>query len=109
MTRRVESVLSDELKPAALGLLFYYSYRSRSEQATLKEPAWSRAMSLAKDLLEQAKHLASRERKRPKQASLRRAVSTAYYAVFYLLIGEAVRNWSRSDQRAKLARAFEHG
>lgn len=42
VTRRVESLLSEELKLAELGLLLYYSYRSRSEQATAKEPAWSR-------------------------------------------------------------------
>jgi len=66
-------------------------------------------MNLAEDLLEQANHLARREKGKPKQASLRRAVSTAYYAVFHLLVAEAVGNWKRSDQRAKLARAFEHG
>lgn len=66
-------------------------------------------MNLAEDLLEQANHLARREKRKPKQASLRRAVSTAYYAVFHLLVAEAVGNWKRSDQRAKLARAFEHG
>jgi hypothetical protein len=38
-------------------------------------------MSFADDLLEQAYHLANRESKKPKQASLRRAVSTAYYAL----------------------------
>jgi uncharacterized protein (UPF0332 family) len=66
-------------------------------------------MSLAEDLLEQADHLARREKKRPKQASLRRAVSAAYYALFHLLISETVSNWRRADQRADLARAFEHG
>jgi uncharacterized protein (UPF0332 family) len=66
-------------------------------------------MNLAEDLLEQANHLARREKGKPKQASLRRAVSTAYYAVFHLLVAEAVGNWKRSDQRSKLARAFEHG
>ena len=40
---------------------------------------------------------------------MRRAVSTAYYALFHLLVGEAVSNWKRSDQRAKLARTFDHG
>ena len=49
-------------------------------------------MPFPEDLLEQAKHLASRERTKPKQASLRRAVSTAYYALFHLLISEAVLN-----------------
>jgi hypothetical protein len=66
-------------------------------------------MNLAQDLLEQANHLARREKRKPKQASLRRAVSTAYYALFHLLVAEAGGNWKRGDQRAKLARAFEHG
>ena len=61
------------------------------------------------DLLEQARHLANREKRRPRQASLRRAVSTAYYALFHLLINEATLNWKRVDQRALLARFFEHG
>ena len=61
------------------------------------------------DLLEQAWHLAKREKKKPRQASLRRAVSTAYYALFHLLIHEATLNWRRVDQRALLARFFEHG
>jgi hypothetical protein len=42
VARRVESFLSEELKPAEWGLLLYYSYRNRSEQATLREPAWSK-------------------------------------------------------------------
>lgn len=65
-------------------------------------------MTLPDDLLEQARHLARRERKRPKQASLRRAVSTAYYALFHLLIAETVRNWRRPEERNILARMFEH-
>lgn len=66
-------------------------------------------MSFADDLLEQAYHLANRERKNPKQASLRRAVSTAYYALFHLLIDETVGNWSIARQRSILARTFDHG
>ena len=66
-------------------------------------------MLFPQHLLEQAKHLASRETKRPRQASLRRAVSTAYYALFHLLIHEATLNWKRAEQRALLARFFEHG
>lgn len=46
-------------------------------------------MSLAKDLLRQARHLATKEKGPPEQASLRRAMSTAYYAVFHLLSVEA--------------------
>src|SRR5215472_11212269 len=66
-------------------------------------------MPLANDLLEQAYRLARREPKRPKQASLRRAVSTSYYALFHLLISEATRNWRQSSQRAALGRYFQHG
>ena len=43
-----------------------------------------------------------------RQASLRRAVSNSYYALFHLLIREAVSNWKRPDQRAELSRAFDH-
>ena len=66
-------------------------------------------MSLAQDLLEQAQHLAKRDGLEPRQASLRRAVSTAYYALFHLLIDEAVSNWAVVHQRNKLARSFDHG
>lgn len=66
-------------------------------------------MAFADDLLEQAYHLARRERRNPKQASLRRAVSTAYYAVFHLLIDEAVGHWAIERQRSVLARTFDHG
>ena len=65
-------------------------------------------MAYADDLLEQAWHLARREPKRPRQASLRRAVSTAYYALFHLLIDETIRNWRRPAERNTLARMFEH-
>jgi uncharacterized protein (UPF0332 family) len=66
-------------------------------------------MAFAEDLLEQAEHLARREPNRPKQASLRRAVSTAYYALFHLLISETIRNWRRPSERNTLARMFDHG
>jgi len=66
-------------------------------------------MAFADDLLEQSRHLANRERKEPRQASLRRAVSTAYYALFHLLISEASLNWKRVEYRDALARVFEHG
>jgi hypothetical protein len=63
---------------------------------------------LPEGLLEQAQHLVKREPKRPKQASLRRAISTAYYALFHLLISEAVLNWRPAEDRVELARMFEH-
>lgn len=68
--------------------------------------------SLHRDLLEQAGHLARKEPKRPKQASLRRAVSTAYYALFHLLIDEAtvllLTKTKNKALRHSLGRAFRH-
>lgn len=65
-------------------------------------------MGFPDDLLEQAYHLARRDGDTPRQASLRRAVSTAYYALFHLLIDEAVGNWSIARHRSALARTFDH-
>ncbi|MCX7049799.1 MAG: hypothetical protein NTX50_30495 [Candidatus Sumerlaeota bacterium] len=69
-------------------------------------------MSLHDDLLEQADHLARRERRRPKQASLRRAVSTAYYSLFHLLVEKAssmlVRGKENRILRDLVRRAFDH-
>lgn len=67
-------------------------------------------MSLARDLLEQARHLSRRERHRPRQASLRRAISAAYCALFHLVIQEATGTLiARPALRARFARAFDHG
>lgn len=66
-------------------------------------------MAFAEDLLEQAYHRANLESGDPKQASLRWAVSTAYYALFHLPIDEAVGNWGVARQRSILARTFDHG
>jgi hypothetical protein len=66
-------------------------------------------MSFATDLLEQAEHLSLRERRRPKQASLRRAISAAYYALFHLMVDEATRTLVfRPELRGRFVRAFEH-
>ena len=65
-------------------------------------------MAFADDLLKDAYHLAGRGGKNPRQSSLRRAVSTAYYAVFHLLIADFVANRALPDQRARLGRMFEH-
>ena len=65
-------------------------------------------MAYHDDLLRQAIQLAHKEPRNPRQASLRRAVSTAYYALFHLLISEAVGNWNRVNLRAALGRAFDH-
>ena len=65
-------------------------------------------MAFPDDLLKDAFHLASRGGNGPKQSSLRRAVSTAYYALFHLLIADFVLNWKPKDQRVRLGRMFEH-
>jgi uncharacterized protein (UPF0332 family) len=66
-------------------------------------------MSLHDDLLAQAEHLATREAKRPKQVSLRRAVSAAYYALFHLLTAEATRLFVKDDQLVALInRVYDH-
>jgi hypothetical protein len=67
-------------------------------------------MSLPTDLLAQAAHLARLDPRRPRQASLRRAVSTAYYALFHLLIQEATSILIAAPAaRDRFSRAFEHG
>ena len=70
-------------------------------------------MSLHGDLLVQARFLASKEPRRPSQASLRRGVSAAYYALFHLLVDEAakrlVSTGRRDSLRNCLKRAFDHG
>jgi uncharacterized protein (UPF0332 family) len=66
-------------------------------------------MSLHDDLLEQATHLVYREPRRPKQASLRRAISTAYYALFHLLLDEATKMLASDPSlRRLIGRAFIH-
>lgn len=67
-----------------------------------------------RQLLEQARHLVRREPKRPRQASLRRGVSTAYYALFHFLIDQACRSMLGGGTRHRparliLGRAFAHG
>ncbi|HUD98481.1 MAG TPA: hypothetical protein VMR62_02835 [Bryobacteraceae bacterium] len=66
-------------------------------------------MSFPDDLLELAQHLADLHPESSHPASLRRAVSTAYYALFHLLISETTANWARPELRATLARCFDHG
>jgi hypothetical protein len=66
-------------------------------------------MTFAGDLLAQAYHLANLDNGAPKQASPRRAVSTAYYALYHFLIDEAVGHWDVARQQSVLARTFDHG
>lgn len=69
-------------------------------------------MPLPEDLLEQAQFLVQREQRRPRQASLRRAVSTAYYPVFHLLSASAASQASPPapvGMSVRVQRALEHG
>ncbi|SPE38675.1 conserved hypothetical protein [Candidatus Sulfopaludibacter sp. SbA6] len=66
-------------------------------------------MGIAEDLLTLAGRLATPAATDPEQAWLRRSISTAYYALFHLLVGEAVQCWNGSPaSRVGLERAFEH-
>lgn len=67
-----------------------------------------------KDLLQQARDLATLDAQKPRQANLRRAVSSVYYALFHALVDEACRGvmGAQHDQapyRHILARGFAHG
>lgn len=67
-------------------------------------------MGVAEDLLKQARHLAIYEDPSPTQAALRRAVSTAYYALFHLLSEDAAQRWQGSAAaRSGFERALNHG
>jgi uncharacterized protein (UPF0332 family) len=66
-------------------------------------------MPLPNELLQLANHLANLDLQVHRQASLRRAASTAYYALFHLLVSETTLNWSRLETRSALGRLFEHG
>jgi hypothetical protein len=66
-------------------------------------------MGIAEDLLTLAGRLANPAPTEPEQASFRKAISTAYYALFHLLVQEAVQSWNGTDaMRAGLERKFEH-
>jgi hypothetical protein len=69
-------------------------------------------MSLPVDLVALAEHLAKREPKKPRQASLRRAVSSAYYALFHRLVEEGTLRLvpnKPAKLRLQAGRAFAHG
>lgn len=67
-------------------------------------------MSLPDGLLGLARDLIDLNKNRPRQATLRRAVSTAYYALFHLLLEDLARLFSRESDElvARLARSAEH-
>ena len=65
------------------------------------------------DLFAQAETLARLDARRPKQANLRRAISSAYYGVFHYLVQEACcvligATHAQSPYRYVIGRAFTH-
>ncbi len=69
--------------------------------------------AVSEDLLEIAEHLARRDPTRPREVSLRRAISSAYYAVFHalaLLCADQLVGWRRPWQVfTPIYRSLEHG
>jgi uncharacterized protein (UPF0332 family) len=68
---------------------------------------------LSRHLLEQARHLTTRDAGRPRQANVRRAVSAAYYALFHFLTAKACRallgsSPARRAIRVAFERSFNH-
>lgn len=41
-TRRIVATVLDEIEAEELGLQTYFNFRSRSEQASLRDPSWER-------------------------------------------------------------------
>lgn len=66
-------------------------------------------MSRADDLLQLAEDLANSNALGRRQVDLSRAVYSAYYSLFHLLISEATANWRAEALRPILGRVFEHG
>ena len=63
-------------------------------------------IALPEQLIAQAEFLVRNSD--PNEANVRRAVSSAYYALFHLLVRDAILNWKHPDHRSRLARAFDH-
>jgi hypothetical protein len=66
-------------------------------------------VAYADELLDEARYLAERGKTLNRQVSLRRAASTAYYALFHMLIDDFIQQWGIVHQRANLGRLFNHG
>ena len=65
------------------------------------------------DLFAQAEILAKLDPRKPKQANLRRAISSAYYGIFHFFVDEACRiqfgtQHTQAAYRHTLGRAFTH-
>ncbi|HEV2689122.1 MAG TPA: hypothetical protein VGV35_11220 [Bryobacteraceae bacterium] len=61
--------------------------------------------------MQQAHHLATYQGVNATQADFRRAVSTAYYALFHLLVEDCAQRWQGSSHAgaAGINRAMDHG
>lgn len=73
-----------------------------------------RLATLPGQLVEQAELLLALDRRRPKQANVRRAASSAYYGLFHFLGDEAGRVFIgggavKRPLRSTMARAMDHG
>jgi hypothetical protein len=62
--------------------------------------------NLPEQLIAQAEFLLLN--KTSSEANLRRAVSSAYYALFHLLVRDAIANWKHGEHHSRLARMFDH-
>ncbi len=66
-------------------------------------------MGIAEELLQLSDALVYLDHKSHQQASFRRSVSTAYYAVFHLLTSDAAQRWDGTTvDRGGLERGFDH-
>jgi uncharacterized protein (UPF0332 family) len=66
--------------------------------------------SLPAELLRLSRRLLGRQASKPDQASFRRAISTAYYALFHLLTLEGGRIFVKQASTVELiVRAYDHG
>lgn len=70
-------------------------------------------MTIHRDLLHQARRLARLDPRRPRQANLRRAISSAYYGLFHFLTDRACRMMlgtqvPQTAYRQVIARGFDH-
>jgi uncharacterized protein (UPF0332 family) len=66
-------------------------------------------MSLAEELLQLARQLVNNRQKELRDARLRRAISTAYYSLFHLLVQTASERFVTEDRlRCLVGRAFGH-
>jgi len=86
-----------------MGVCSYHNFRSERAGGFA-----GTGMGPADELLEDACHLAAKGSTERRVSCMRRAVSTAYYSVFHLLVADFAGNGPFADQRARLARMFNH-